>query len=131
MRPVREPVAERGSCSTEPARGAEDLDVTQNLLRFAVALTLLVASLGAAPPAPPAGGVPWSAGSQHVLTWDAARFPAGAPGTLELSADGGKSWAEAGRATNTGRLVGTIPDRPSASCPPRAHVRPPAPAAPR
>src|SRR3954454_14326628 len=94
----------------------------RNLLRSATPLTLLAASLGAAPPAPPAGGVPWSAGSKHVLTWDAARFPAGAPVMVELSTDGGKSWAEAGRGANTGRLVWNVPDRPSAVCRLRVHA---------
>lgn len=79
-------------------------------------------ALAADPPAP----ATWAAGSRHVLKWDATRLPAGAAVTLELSTDGGKTWADTGRGPNTGRLVWTVPDRPATSAQLRVHSGKPA-----
>src|SRR5262245_52297329 len=68
----------------------------------------------------------WAAGSKHVLKWDAAKFPAGSAVTVELSIDGGKTWTEAGRGTNTGRLIWTVPDKATESVRLRVHAGKPA-----
>jgi hypothetical protein len=91
--------------------------------RLTALLTLVLAApvVAADPPVEK-----WAAGSKHVLRWDAARFPAGITVTVELSTDGGKSWGDAGRGTNTGRFVWTVPDKPAESARLRVHAGKPA-----
>src|SRR3954467_2082813 len=93
------------------------------LHRFAVLAVLILATPGAAA-APPVEK--WAAGSKHVLKWDAGKFPAGNAVTLELSTDGGKTWAESGRGTNSGRFVWTVPDKPADAARLRVHAGRPA-----
>ena len=77
--------------------------------RVALLVPLLIATPALAADAP---AETRAAGSKHVLKWDATKFPAGSAVTVELSTDGGKTWAEAARGANTGRLVWLVPDKP-------------------
>lgn len=60
----------------------------------------------------PAAGARWSVDSQHAIAWQGAAPVAGAKVHIELSADGGQSWAEiAAAAPDSGSFLWKVPDR--------------------
>jgi hypothetical protein len=58
----------------------------------------------------PAGGEKWAIGSGHAISWKTATLPAAAMLKVELSNDGGKTWAAATTVPNSGSYLWTIPD---------------------